>query len=125
MVRWSCGAAFLLLPSLAFAADISPAEAEFFEKEVRPLLVQRCQTCHGEQKPKGGLRLTSRAALLEGGGSGPAAVPGKPDDSRLVRAVRHKDTPKMPPKEKLPDRDIDVLARWVQMGLPWPDAAGA
>jgi hypothetical protein len=122
MLRTSCCAALLFLPALARGGDVSPAEIEFFEKEVRPLLVQRCQTCHGAEKPKGGLRLTSRAALLEGGGTGPAAVPGKPDESLLVRAIRHKDSPKMPPKERLPDRDIDALTRWVQMGLPWPDA---
>jgi hypothetical protein len=115
--------AFLLLPALAVGSDVTPAEIDFFEKEVRPLLVQRCQTCHGPDKAKGGLRLTSRAALLEGGGTGPAVVPGKPDESLLIKAIRHKDSPKMPPKERLPDRDIDVLTRWVQMGLPWPETA--
>jgi Protein of unknown function (DUF1553)/Protein of unknown function (DUF1549)/Planctomycete cytochrome C len=125
MFQRSCCAAVLFLPAIASGMDVSPAEIDFFEKEVRPLLVQRCQTCHGAEKAKGGLRLTSRATLLEGGGSGPAAVPGKPDESRLVKAVRHKDSLKMPPKERLADRDIDVLARWVQMGLPWPEGAGA
>ncbi len=118
-------AAFLLMPALAPGMDISPAEIDFFEKEVRPLLVQRCQSCHGADKAKGGLRLTSRAAVLEGGGTGPAALPGKPGDSLLVKAIRHTDSPKMPPKERLPDREIDILTRWVQMGLPWPDAAGS
>ena len=122
MLRWLGCAGLLLLPSLGWSADISPAEIDFFEKEVRPLLVQRCQTCHGAEKPKGGLRLTSRSALLEGGGTGPAAVPGQPEQSLLVKAIRHKDSPKMPPKERLADHDIDVLTRWVQMGLPWPDA---
>ncbi len=125
MLRCSCCAALLFLPTVALASDISPAEIEFFEKEVRPLLVQRCQSCHGAEKPKGGLRLTSRAALLEGGGTGPAAVPGKPAESLLIKAVRHKDRPKMPPKERLPDREIDFLTRWVQMGLPWPDNSAA
>src|SRR5581483_1948007 len=125
MLRWACGAALLFLPAVAFGMDVSPAEGEFFEKEVRPLLVQRCQTCHGADKAKGGLRLTSRAAVLEGGGTGPAAVPGKPADSLIVKAIRHTDTPKMPPKERLPDREIEILTRWVRMGLPWPDAAGS
>ena len=123
MLRFSCCTALLFLPAIALGSDISPAEIEFFEKEVRPLLVQRCQTCHGAEKPKGGLRLTSRAALLEGGGSGPAAVPGKPAESLLVKAVQRTERPKMPPKERLPEREIDVLARWVQMGLPWPDSS--
>ncbi len=93
---------------------------EFFEKEVRPLLIEHCLKCHGDKKPKGGLRLTSRAAVLQGGDSGPAAIAGKPEDSLLIRAVRYADTPQMPPKRKLSDRQIAVLTRWVQLGLPWP-----
>jgi hypothetical protein len=105
---------------VAQAAEPSAAEAEFFEKEVRPLLAEMCWKCHGDTKPKAGLRLTSRASLLTGGDSGPAAVPGKPDQSVLIRAVRYRDTPKMPPREKLSDRRIEALTRWVKMGLPWP-----
>jgi mono/diheme cytochrome c family protein len=93
---------------------------EFFEKEVRPLLVEHCQKCHGDKKPKGGLRLTSRDAVLKGGESGPAAVAGKPQDSLLIQAVRYNDTPQMPPKRKLTERQIAILTRWVQLGLPWP-----
>src|SRR4051812_7649821 len=66
---------------------------EFFEKEIRPVLVERCQTCHGDQKPKGGLRLTSREALLKGGDSGPAISPGRPDESLLIHAIRYLDEP--------------------------------
>ena len=65
--------------------------AEFFEKEVRPLLVEHCQGCHGEKKHKGGLTLTSRASLMSGGESGTAVVLGKPKLSLLVRAVRYGD----------------------------------
>src|SRR5438552_364527 len=97
---------FLLLFSLALAVparaqEPSPAAAEFFEKQVRPLLVERCLKCHGDQKPKGGLQLTTRAAVLKGGENGPAAVAGKPDDSLLIQAVRQSGELKMPPKEKL------------------------
>src|SRR5579884_2929486 len=110
-------AGVLLAGSIARAVD---AEAEeFFEKEVRPLLVEHCQKCHGDNKPKGGLRLTSRAAVLQGGDSGPAAVAGKPDSSLLIQAVRYNDTPQMPPRRKLSDRQIAILTRWVQLGLPW------
>src|SRR4051794_3335363 len=77
--------ASLLVPAPAGAA--SPAE--FFEKEVRPVLVARCHSCHGNGKKKGGLSLASRAALLKGGDSGPAVVPGKPDASLLIKAIRH------------------------------------
>jgi hypothetical protein len=110
-----------LLPAPAPAAEPT-APAEFFEKQVRPLLVARCISCHGEKKPKGGLRLTSRAAILEGGDSGPGALPGKPEQSRLIRAIRHTDTRKMP-REKLPAKEIAVLTRWVRLGLPWPKGA--
>src|SRR4051794_20082247 len=74
---------------------------EFFEKDVRPLLVERCHECHGGAKVKGGLRLTSREALLRGGDSGPAAVAGKPDESLIVQAIRYQDEPRMPPEQRL------------------------
>ena len=62
-------------------AKPDPAAVEFFEKDIRPLLVERCQKCHGDKKTSGGLSLTSRAALLKGGENGPAVVPGKPAES--------------------------------------------
>ena len=71
---------------------------------------------------QGRLKLTSRADVLRGGDSGPAAVAGKPEESLLVRAVRYQDEPRMPPKGKLTDRQIEVLERWVKLGLPWPGA---
>jgi hypothetical protein len=78
----------LFFPTAAPGSDF-PAEAlDFFEREVRPLLVGHCHKCHGDSKPKAGLRLTSRRAVLQGGASGPAAVAGKPTDSLLLQAVR-------------------------------------
>src|SRR6516165_3413879 len=74
------------------------AGVEFFEKDVRPLLAARCQECHGPAKVKGGLRLDSRAAALAGGRSGPAVVPGQPDESLLIDAINHGDVVRMPPK---------------------------
>ncbi len=108
----------------ARAADPAAEEAEFFEKEVRPLLVARCQKCHGAgPKLKGGLNLTGRAPLFKGGDSGPAVVPGKPQESLLVKAVRYADGDvKMPPDGKLPDADVARLERWVAAGVPWPNA---
>jgi hypothetical protein len=104
------------------AADQPTAEqAEFFEKEVRPLLAERCFDCHGGKKVRGGLKLTSRAAILRGGDTRPAAVPGKPDESLLIQAVRQAGDLKMPPKTRLSDQEIARLTRWVQMGLPWPE----
>ena len=97
-----------------------PSGDEFFEKEVRPILVERCLSCHDDTK-KGGLKLTSLANVQKGGDTGPAAVAGKPDDSAMILAIRHTDTRRMPPKQKLPDREIEILTRWVAMGMPWPD----
>ena len=115
--------ALLLSPaSPAGAAEPNGPEAEFFEKSVRPLLVEKCGGCHGEVKPKGGLKLTSRAEILRGGDNGAAIVPGKPDESLLIKAVRYQDEPRMPPKGKLTDRQIEVLEKWVKSGAPWPGA---
>jgi hypothetical protein len=94
----------------------------FFEKEVRPVLTERCLSCHGEAKVQGGLRLTSRAALLHGGDRGAASVAGDAEESLLVQAIRYQDEPRMPPDRKLDDREVATLVRWVEMGLPWPEA---
>ncbi len=101
-------------PSAVLASD-------FFEKEVRPILAERCFSCHANGKKKGGLSLASRDSLLKGGDSGPAAIAGKPDESLLIKALRHDGELKMP-REKLPAREVAILARWVKLGLPWPKA---
>lgn len=96
-------------------------QVRFFEASVRPLLIDHCQKCHGPAKQKGDLRLDSRDRILKGGESGPAAVSGEPEKSLLIRAVRHgDDNLKMPPGKKLTERQIADLARWVRMGLPYP-----
>jgi hypothetical protein len=110
----------LLMPAAACADEPASAPAEFFEKEVRPLLAEHCFRCHQGTKPKGGLTLTSRTDLLQGGDRGPAAVPGQPEKSLLIQAIGYQDTPKMPPTGKLKDRQIAILTRWVKLGLPWP-----
>ena len=122
-----------LLASVGRAADppapaaTDPAAAaagnEFFETNIRPLLLTHCAKCHGETKPKGGLQLTSRAALLAGGDSGPAAVLDKPGESLLLQVLAYTGDIQMPPKGKLPESEIALFAKWVQLGLPWPDAA--
>lgn len=112
----------LLLPPSLLAAE--PGSVEFFEKQVRPLLVEKCLDCHGGKKTKAELSLASRAAILKGGESGPAAVPGKPEQSLLIKAVHYIDPPRMPPKQKLAASEIDILTRWVKAGLPWPEGAG-
>ena len=108
----------------AFAAD--PPGAEFFETRVRPVLVENCQKCHGAKKQEGGLRLDSRAALLKGGESGPALVPGDPAKSRLLQAIRHSpDLSPMPPESKpMPAATVEAIASWVKEGAVWPESAG-
>ena len=117
--------AFAMLVALAatraLAAEPTAEDAEFFEKDVRPLLIARCYKCHGDVlEPKGGLSLTSRAAVLKGGQTGPAAVAGKPQESLLIEAI-HYDGLEMPPEgDRLSAVEIARLERWVERGLPWP-----
>jgi hypothetical protein len=92
-----------------------------FENQVRPLLSARCFKCHGSRKQESNLRLDSRAALLRGGDSGPALVPGRPEQSRLVQAIRYDGELRMPPDYRLKDEQIATLTRWVAAGAPWPD----
>ena len=107
----------------AAAPTPTPESVQFFESRVRPVLIEHCQTCHGEKKQWAGLRLDSRESLLKGGDSGPAIVVAQPDDSLLIRAVRHEDANlKMPEKGKLTDAQIADLVRWVEIGAPFPDA---
>jgi hypothetical protein len=108
------------------AADtkLTPAQLEFFESKVRPVLAEHCYKCHSAkaEKVKGGLRLDSRDALLAGGNSGPAIVPGDPEKSLLIKAVGYGDPDlQMPPKgEKLSDTHVANLVAWVKMGAPDP-----
>src|SRR5262245_2616037 len=106
---------------VAAAPPTDPAALEFFEKRVRPLLSARCYECHGPRsKARGGLRLDSRAGLLKGGEHGPAIAPSKPEESFLLRVLRHDGDVKMPPRTKLTAREIADLEAWVKQGAPWP-----
>ncbi len=117
-----------LVPGLVSRADapkkaVSPVGVQFFESKVRPLLVENCYKCHADKKQRGGLRVDSRDALLQGGDQGPALVPGDPEKSLLVKAVRHADKDlKMPPDRKLAKEQVADLVQWIQMGAPWPSA---
>ncbi len=112
----------LWLASAPFAG--ADAGVDFFEKKVRPVLVERCYECHSaEHKIKGGLRLDSKEGWLKGGDSGPAAHPGAPEKSLLVEAVHYANRDmQMPPKQRLPKEEIAVLEEWVRMGAPDPRA---
>ena len=112
------------LPGMAWAENkpISddPEKIEFFEKKIRPLLVDNCYNCHSANtNAKGGLRVDDRNGLINGGSSGAAVVPGKPADSLLIQAVKH-DGLEMPPKKRLSDDQIADLTKWVADGAAWP-----
>ncbi len=116
---------FLTVGCLLATAVPSHSESKdhmaFFEKEVRPVLAENCYECHGADKQKGGLRLDSLEAILSGGESGAALVPGKADESLLVHAIRREDPDfEMPPKKPLTEREIQSLTEWVSLGAPWP-----
>ncbi|MCH2203102.1 MAG: PSD1 and planctomycete cytochrome C domain-containing protein [Fuerstiella sp.] len=106
------------------SAEQQPVTAEqqaFVQNKVIPLLEARCFECHdGTTKPKGGLILSNRELLLKGGDSGPSIVPGKPNESLLMEAVRYEGL-EMPPRSKMPEAEIRILTKWVQMGAPWPE----
>ncbi len=106
------------------AADIPPDHLGFFEKKVKPILVDKCYKCHSNEsgKSRGGLLLDSREAARKGGDTGPSVVPGDVAKSLLVTAITYKDADlQMPPKgEKLSDQDIATLTEWVKMGAPDP-----
>ena len=98
----------------------SAADVEFFEAKIRPILVERCYECHGEDEDSGGLHLTSRADILEGGDTGPAIDLGNVDESLLLRAIRWEGDYEMPPDSKLPAAEIELLVEWVKRKAPWP-----
>jgi cytochrome c553 len=108
--------------SLAVASDPDSGVA-FFEKKVRPLLVENCYICHSaETNSKGGLRVDDRNGLIQGGNSGAAVVPGDPESSLLLQAVQHADgVAKMPPKKKLTEEQIADLTQWIKEGAAWPE----
>lgn len=108
------------------AAGPAPSGPDFFESRIRPVLVEHCYKCHSAEakKPKGDLRVDSAEALRKGGTSGPAIVPGKPEVSLLVEALRYtNEALRMPPKAKLPDQVVADFEAWIAMGAP--DARGA
>ncbi|HZT78655.1 MAG TPA: PSD1 and planctomycete cytochrome C domain-containing protein [Gemmataceae bacterium] len=119
-------AALALVAATAPAAEPAADGLEFFEKRIRPLLVENCHGCHSTgKKQKAHLSLDNRAGLMKGGDTGPAVVPGKPEASLLIKAVRYQDAElRMPPRRKLPDAAIADLTAWVKMGAPWPKEAG-
>ena len=115
----------LLLTAVPLFADGQQFSAEdiaYFERKIRPLLSERCYSCHSKDAKvlHGELRLDTSAGLQQGGESGPLLIPGKPDESRLISAIQYRDGLEMPPKGKLPDAEIAELVAWVSRGAPMP-----
>ena len=106
--------------AVALAATPASDSPDFFEARIRPVLVNTCFTCHAASQ-LGGLRLDSRESILKGGKSGPAIVPGDPDKSLLIQAVRQGNPKlKMPMGGKLKEQEIADLVAWVKAGANWP-----
>lgn len=122
---------FILALHAGIAGVAAPADdtrTAFFEKTVRPILINRCYECHSTEKgkSKGGLTLDSRDAVLKGGDNGPALVAGSPDKSLLIESVRyHNHDLQMPPKGAMPATEVRALEKWVEMGAPDPREAVA
>ena len=113
----------LLTLSLAGLLAGQSADVEFFERRIRPVLVEHCEACHSGSlpEPMGGLRVDTREGLREGGATGPAIVPGSPGESRLVTALSYLDSHlKMPPTGKLPDRMVNDFKVWIEAGAVDP-----
>lgn len=110
-------------PAPEFLDAPTSDQIAFFERKIRPLLVEHCYECHSAsaESIKGGLSLDSRAGIIKGGDTGPAITPGRPGSSLLIQAVRHIDPDlSMPPKTKLSSEDVANLEEWIRMGVPDP-----
>jgi cytochrome c553 len=119
------GSSKVAIPAGAGGANLTQADRDnrdaFFKSRIQTVLIGTCAKCHGSDKSQNNLRLDSRAALLKGGDSGPAVVPGDPDKSPLIQAVRYTGDIKMPPNKQLPASVIADFERWIRDGAVWPD----
>ncbi len=122
MRTWVISSLLLVLAAGTVAAADAGSGNDFFEKKVRPVLVANCYQCHSAsaKEVQGKLRLDTKDGIRKGGESGPAIVPGKPNESLLIKAIRHEEGVEMPPKKMLPDYAIADLVKWVEMGAPDP-----
>ena len=120
---WLLFAFIIALSTQATAAEPTKDQLDFFESKIRPLLIDHCYECHSQEtgESEGGLLIDSAAAILKGGGMGPALLPGRPEKSLLIRAINYRDNKlQMPPTGKLPDESISLLSQWIKMGAPDP-----
>lgn len=117
-MRWLTVLLVAALP--LFAAD----KARFFDDRVAPILKNRCLPCHNEELKNGNISFLDRTSLLHGGPHGPAIVPGHPESSFLMIALRHEGEIQMPPGPKLPSKEISILRKWIKQGAIWGSRLG-
>jgi hypothetical protein len=125
---WLCSSIVFVWGCLLFVPKVAGGEPDhdgidFFERKIRPVLIERCYTCHSAKakKVRGGLLLDTRDGLRKGGSQGPAIVPGDPDASLLVRVIRYEDKDlQMPPKKRLSAEQVADFAAWIKRGAPDP-----
>ncbi len=102
----------------------APNTPEFYTARVQPIFQANCNRCHAGLNHRGGLQMDTQAGLLHGGHHGPALVPGHPEQSLLIKLIRHEgpadDPMPMPPKNKLSDADIATVEQWVRAGAVMP-----
>ncbi len=122
--RWALAIALALAPAAASGAD--DKQPVDFAKQIRPIFMSHCVKCHGPKKQASGYRLDIKSRALEGGDSGEdAIVPGEAEKSPLVQLIRG-DNPEfvMPPEgERLDEKQIKLLIRWIDEGAKWPEVA--
>lgn len=103
-------------------AAVTPAQEKFFESSIRPMLAEKCYSCHSATEQRAGLRLDSREAMLKGNAHGPVLAPGDTERSVILQVVAYTGKIQMPPSGKLRPAELAALTSWVKMGAPWPVA---
>jgi hypothetical protein len=111
--------ASIILLLVAIPATGQQKDVRFFDERVAPILEKRCLPCHNEELKNANISFLDRASLLSGGTLGPALIPGQPDKSLLIAALRHEGELQMPPGPKLSSKEIAVLAEWIKRGAIW------
>ena len=109
----------IILLLAAAAALAQQKEIRYFDDRVAPILEKRCLPCHNEELKNANISFLDRDSLLSGGTLGPALVPGRPDKSLLIAALRHEGELQMPPGPKLSSKEIAVLTEWIKRGAVW------
>jgi hypothetical protein len=112
----------LSVAASAVAYGQTPEQLDYFEKNVRPVLVSNCQPCHNAKTKSSGLDLSTAAGFVAGGAGGALIARDQPESSHILKAIGYEDSLKMPPMGKLKTEQIEALTNWVKMGAPWPGA---